>query len=169
LDVNTVVTIEYFAAEVSDCDFNNNALYVALGNEYYNSGSLSIEGSAEYDCDFADTSPVTFASRSTLPTDFTALNGAVDDIIIAERIIEQTDRQPLIEQIQEYSDSDMDALREVFQDITWFNIDLWNGHCSVGYMDYLSNIGAAYVSTAANCDNDHTENTISVYHIDDYQ
>jgi hypothetical protein len=142
---------------------------VALGNEYYNSGSLSIEGSAEYDCDFADTSPVTFASRSTLPTDFTALNGAVDDIIIAERIIEQTDRQPLIEQIQEYSDSDMDALREVFQDITWFNIDLWNGHCSVGYMDYLSNIGAAYVSTAANCDNDHTENTISVYHIDDYQ
>ena len=168
LTTNTVVTIEYIVGDSSDCRLDNVTLNVLLGNELYNYGSL-LEGPTEYDCDFADTSPVTFASRTNLPNDFTALNGAVDDIIMAERIIGTTERQSLVEQIQEYSENDMDTLREELEDIVWFNIDLWNGHCSVGYMDYGSSVGAAYVSTVDNCDNDHAENTIFVEHLDDIE
>lgn len=170
---NTILTIQYAALEeLTECPFNNVSFEILSSNRSINADApiLEIEGDGDENlgCIFTDvSSPVTFGGRDTLPLGFKAFHGAVDDLVIAEYMLETEERNQLIAQIQEayfnpYSFR-VENDRTGFEDLVWHTIDLSNGSCEVGFMDYISDVNLKYVSDPCMIQN----HTIDVIHIED--
>ena len=166
ISTNTALTIQFVPGSNAICALDTADLVVLVNNELYNQ-SINREGELTLDCAFEDTSTVTFGGRDVLPLGFSAFNGAIDDLIVVERTMSPSERSPLILQLLEayfnpntYS---TESVRTGLEDIMWQNIDLFNGTCDVGFMDYESNINTRYISDQC----DVLDKTIYVEHIDD--
>ena len=104
-----------------------------------------------------------------MPDDFKQLGAMIDDLIVVEGHLTQSERQLVVNQIHtppldfpsnsnSYTRPDIDHTNEELDDdrrFMWQTVDIFNGDCTIGFLDrHVGSVGFANASWRNYCDQD---------------
>ena len=158
----------------ADCNVNNLSALVLVDNQPMTGNyDYEIDGDLSVFCNYNELvtqdniEPVTFGGRESMPDGFKQLGAIIDDLIMVEGHLSQTERQLVVDQIHappadfpsnigaharpniDHTDASLEDDRRFM----WQTVDVFNGDCTVGFLDFhAGSDGYANASWRNYCD-----------------